>query len=265
MLFYGVLCMCAGAVFAATTTNNMVTNPPQDLFHKQNQTFTTNFSTVPIVEFFLKLIQGQSMGAMNCKTDRCCGDGLRCDMLLHLCVPLTTPVFRDTEKACTKETDCSPLHTCIMGSCRFCGPRSCRSNMDCCQGGPSNVTFECVNIKNYEEWTIARDLGRITPQMFEHMKPHKLSHHEDIDSDELESLGTGAWGDHVMHGKRCWERCIKDTDCALNGIPDKMWTDHWGCCNGFCTRKKACVTIPENMRGLENTKLMQNRFPKTTF
>jgi len=207
----------------------------------------SKWNDAPVVNFFVKLINGQAIGAQHCKTDMCCGDGLKCDLLLRLCVPLDTPVFRDTEKACATDNDCSALHECRMGSCRFCGIRACHSNLDCCEEGVQtngNLSRECVNLKNVEQWVLAKELGRITPNM----KPHKLNKHEDLDSDELQVMGQGAWGDHVLHGRHCWQKCNNDADCILERIPENFWKKQWGCCNGYCTRRQSCVSLPENMQ-----------------
>jgi len=230
---------------------------------------TSKWNDAPVVNFFVKLINGEAIGAQHCKTDMCCGDGLKCDLLLRLCVPLDTPVFRDTEKACATDGDCSALHECRMGSCRFCGIRSCHSNLDCCEEGvqtATNLTRECVDLKHVEQWVLAKELGRITATSEARLKPHKLKKEEDIDSDELQVMGQSAWGDHVLHGRHCWQKCNTDVDCILERIPENLWKKQWGCCNGYCTRRLSCVSLPENFQSstgapklVKNNKLDQSK------
>lgn len=198
----------------------------------------------PYVQFFIKVVLGEVTGARYCKKDFDCGSGMTCDLFWNLCSPIKE--FNATQHSdeasfwsnCTVDADCNDFHYCINGTCAFCGPTTCHTSMDCCSVVNSNVTFECVDLENVEMHSLALQLGRGTLH-----GGSKGS--EEIDSAEMMTFGKEAYGDYLFHHKRCWARCNVDGDCHYNGFP-LILREYFGCCNGLCTRKESCVTIPVN-------------------
>jgi hypothetical protein len=198
----------------------------------------------PLVQFFTKVVLNEVIGARYCNSDSDCGTGLACNNFFNLCAPPTTEIFNAFENAtCALDTQCSDLHFCLGGSCRFCGPTTCLTNLDCCSGLASNLTFECVNLEHLEKHSLTIQLGR---PMFQGSQ-NNHHHHEDhsLESEEIETFGPTAQGDHMFHHKRCWARCAVDEDCIFSGFPLAL-QGTFNCCHGFCTRKDSCVSLPAN-------------------
>ncbi|OWA50081.1 hypothetical protein BV898_14607 [Hypsibius exemplaris] len=201
----------------------------------------------PVTQFFSQVLRGEVFGLRKCKKPKDCGLGLRCDSLLNLCVPLTTPILGDIEKPCSNDSECSGMHACQGGLCRFCGPKSCRSNLDCCAGsfaqpGKAGSFYECLNVEDQDKLSIARQLGRV-PANFQPLPKAQGGQSLDdiVDSNELIQLGLPAQ-DNAFHGKRCWARCNVDTDCYHEKTPADV-KQSLGCCNNVCTRKSACTVL----------------------
>lgn len=208
---------------------------------------TTQAPQLPaVVQFLGQVVRGQVLGLKKCKKPRDCGLGLRCDAMMNLCVPFNTPLLSDIEKPCMNQSECSPLHQCQFGFCRFCGPKMCRSNMDCCMGsmqpGQPSHMYECLNLEHLEKQSIARQLGR---PVITHMMPGGKSPEDAIESDELITLGISQHGDRAFYGKRCWHRCNNDNECYGAHTPEEVKAGV-GCCNGVCTRKQSCVAVPQS-------------------
>lgn len=126
------------------------------------------------------------------------------------------------------------MHSCQNGFCRFCGPKSCRSNLDCCGGsfasaGQAGKFYECLNIEETEKLALAQQLGRV-PQGFKPLaKVQGGKSPEDqlgVESEELLQLGPSAQGDVAMYGKRCWARkyykCLSPQRISYLIVPAKL-------------------------------------------
>jgi hypothetical protein len=200
----------------------------------------------PITKFFGQVARGEVLGMRKCKKLRDCGLGLRCDLLLNLCVPFNTPILSDIEKPCMNQSECSPLHACQAGFCRFCGPKSCRSSFDCCasslaQAGQPGRVYQCVNLEDLEKQSMARQLGRPVLQQM----PGGHSPEDAIESEELVGLGISNQGDVAFYGDRCWAVCNADADCYNQHTPEPI-KKSTGCCNGVCSRRQSCVNVPQS-------------------
>jgi hypothetical protein len=118
-------------------------------------------------------------------------------------------------KNCTMDSDCGDLYYCLMEKCRFVGPRTCKSTLDCATG-ISNVTFDCIDTEDLEKRAIVQQLGRsrVSPSKVDlkarksnsKQKRHSDHHEMEIESEEIAKFGPTAEGDHLTHGKRCWAR-----------------------------------------------------------
>jgi len=220
-----------------------------------NQTFTefpANFTkfrgfdetwaqNLTVVDYFIQVIRGEVFGARHCKKDHQCGAGMRCNTLFGWCAPWEAPNnWSEWGNNCTMNDDCGDLYYCLTGRCRFAGPQMCQTNMNCASG-IANYTFDCVDTEDLEKHFLAKELGRNSEL---DLKPHKKHHEVEIESEELEKFGPTAEGDHLTHGKRCWARCNVDFDCWALRFPESVLKENFGCCNGYCTRKQSCVSIP---------------------
>jgi len=220
-----------------------------------SQTWFTPVGIVPwaqnwtIAEYFVKVVRGEMVGARRCKKNHDCGAGLRCNTFWNWCAPWDAPIdWQEFGNNCTSNSDCSDLYYCFTGRCRFAGPRPCKSNLECPTGFP-NATYDCVDTEDLEKHSIVQQLGRTAAEIKADFKPHKKhEHHHDheleIESEEVAQFGPTADGDHLTHGKRCWARCSFDTDCFTLRFPEFLLKDYIGCCNGYCTRKQSCVSVP---------------------
>lgn len=222
----------------------------------------------PVTQFLAQVLRGEMFGLKKCKKPKDCGLGLRCDMLMNLCVPLSTPILSDIEKTCSNDSECSGMHACQGGLCRFCGPKSCRGNQDCClgsfaSGGQSGKFFECLNIEDLENLAVAKQLGKV-PQNYQPLPKSAggKSEEYEVESDELMQLGWMPYRNNAFHGKRCWGRCNVDNDCYTSQTlaNDKQ---QLGCCNGVCTKKSSCVSVPQNVvqqhQQMQQQKLQQQQ------
>ncbi|XP_055331885.1 uncharacterized protein LOC129583885 [Paramacrobiotus metropolitanus] len=223
-------------------------------------TNTSNYA--PITQFFGQVLRNQVWGIHKCKKPKDCGLGLRCDLLLNLCVPFNTPIFTDIEKPCLNQSDCSPMHACQAGFCRFCGPKSCRNSMDCCAGSFATAEhhgtfFECLNIEDNEKLALAKQLGRV-PANYQPLPKSAGGKSEEfgIESEELLQLGSTAQGDAAMYGKRCWQRCNVDNDCYFKSTPADI-KQSLGCCNGVCTRRQSCVKASQ--QAIQQMQILQQQ------
>lgn len=60
---------------------------------KESSTSTTArpWTQLTIVDYFIKVVRGELVGARKCKKDHDCGAGLRCNTLLNWCAPWDAP------------------------------------------------------------------------------------------------------------------------------------------------------------------------------
>jgi len=206
----------------------------------------------PVSQFFAQVLNNQVIGLKKCKKPKDCGLGLRCDLLLNLCVPFNTPILSDIEKPCSNDSECSGMHACQGGLCRFCGPKSCRSNLDCCAGsfaepGKPGQFYECLNIEDSDKLSLAKQLGRV-PANFQPVPKSaggkSLDDAFEVESSELIQLGLqpAAGGKNPFYGKRCWARCNVDNDCYHARTPAEV-KQQVGCCNNVCSRRSTCTVL----------------------
>ncbi|GAV08967.1 hypothetical protein RvY_18582 [Ramazzottius varieornatus] len=247
---------------------NATTLVPEVVVHREAEHVLLETTTVAfvstterrttVIEYFTQILRGDFVGARKCKKTKDCGTGLKCDMLLHWCVPLDSPAARETENACTKHEDCSEWYHCWNGACHFSGPRHCKTNADCMPGFPG-LSWDCVDTKDLEKaWIKQQLLNRTTvvaelkPERNRDPRKNKDKHHDDhsgeLGSTEWNAMGLPE-GDFLTHGHRCWARCTDDKGCMSIRYPSGLFTndtDTFGCFFNYCIRRNSFISLPVN-------------------
>ena len=82
----------------ATTKIPVVIGNVTDLALAKNATIdaaatvaNSSGAQLTVVDFFIKVIRGELLGARKCKHNHDCGAGLKCNALWHWCAPLDAP------------------------------------------------------------------------------------------------------------------------------------------------------------------------------
>ncbi|OQV17030.1 hypothetical protein BV898_08892 [Hypsibius exemplaris] len=257
-----IIAAAAPVVFAANVTAANVTAAPIFIA----TTTVSPWANLTVVDYFIKVIRGELIGAKKCKKDHDCGAGLKCNLLWNWCAPWDAPIWPEFANNCTSNANCSDLYYCniAFGKCKIGGPRKCLTTQDCMWfAGDNKTIWNCIDIEDLEKRAVLFQLGRptFTKKSESHHKSHHKKHdhhheeeHEvDIESEEVAKFGATAEGDHLMHGKRCWSRCTLDADCESLRFPAFLIKENYGCCNGYCTRRQSCVSVPQNFRAANAT------------